>query len=195
MELFLDVDGVILDFESAIVDFVREEYINDLPLDYALQTWEIADEFKELDIEKVWHHFVSSDWFTKLNLLVDASSFNRIARRFSVNLITNIPETLFEARTTNLKLHGLEYDQLYMAGHFNFGDEAYPAKSEIIKKIHQPGKKIIFLDDHPKNCMDIKTNLPKSSVYLMSRPHNKGIENSIWTRVNNWNDFIEKIGC
>lgn len=195
MEIYLDVDGVILDFESAFVDFVRAEYIPDLPPDFVLQKWEIGEEFKELDIEAVWNHFVSSDYFTRLGLLVDPLSFNRISGRFPVNLITNLPKDLFEPRARNLALHGLKYSGLYMAGHFDFGIDNYPTKSQVIAQIHQPGEKIVFLDDHPKNCIDIKTNLPESHVYMMDRPHNKGQEDPKWTRVNCWNEFVEKIGC
>ena len=195
MELFLDVDGVILDFESGLVDFVRDEYINDLPADFALQTWELTEDFADLDIEEVWIRFVTSERFTRLNLLVDPVSFNRISRQFSINLITNLPDEQYEFRKLNLDRHGLEYNGLYLAGHFNFGDESYPSKSQVIQDIHQAGEKIVFLDDHPKNCLDIKNNLPESDVYLMDRPHNKNQSDSSWIRVNNWNHFVEKIGC
>ncbi len=43
---------VILDFETAFVDFVRDVYIPDLPLDFSLKTWEMTEEFKNLDIQE-----------------------------------------------------------------------------------------------------------------------------------------------
>ncbi|MBU2514745.1 hypothetical protein KJ966_25765 [bacterium] len=192
-ELYLDVDGVILDFEGSFVDFIREEYITDLPLDYSLQTWEMTEEFKSLDIEEVWERFVNSDRFTRLELLVDSDSFNKLSTKFPIYFITNIPLAQFSSREQNLKYHNLNYKELHLAGHFNFGEEDYPSKADVIKKLHNPGTDIIFLDDHPKNCMEIKRELPESKVYLMNRPHNLKASDPSWVRVENWNDFLEQI--
>ena len=46
MELFLDVDGVILDFESSFMDFIRDNYLPDLPQGYMPKSWEMENEFK-----------------------------------------------------------------------------------------------------------------------------------------------------
>ncbi len=192
MEFFLDIDGVILDFESGFVDFVRDEYLPDLPADYVPQSWEMSTEFGDLDIEEVWGKFVDSERFTRLDLLIDADSFNRLSEKYPVYLVTNLPKSQFSKRKDNLDFHRLVYKDLFLAGHFNFGDERYPSKSSTIAKLHRNGEQIIFLDDHPKNCMDVKSVFNKSDVYLMSRPHNKGIQNSDWIRVENWAEFLEK---
>ena len=192
-ELFLDVDGVILDFEGALVDFVRDEYINDLPKDYVLQSWEISDEFKSLDIEEVWTRFVNGKRFTRLDLLVDSDSFNEISSRYPIHFVTNIPFAQFDSRSENLSYHQLNYKQLHLAGHFDFGDPDYPRKSDIIKKIHKDGNEIIFLDDHPKNCQEIKEEFPESKVYLMTRPHNREAKKTGWIRVDDWAEFLDRI--
>ena len=100
---------------------------------------------------------------------------------------------MFENREKNLALHNLNYKGLSLAGHFNFGDEAYPSKSKAIGELHQEGEKIVFLDDHPQNCRDVKTAFPQSDVYLMSRPHNLKLEDEDWIRVENWEMFLDKV--
>ncbi len=193
MEFFLDVDGVILDFEGSMIDFIREEYIKDLPLDYRLESWEMTDEFKALDIEAVWKKFVTSQRFSRLDLLADVKSFNQISEQYPVYLVTNVPNDQYSSRQKNLDLHNLSFKELHLAGHFNLGDKDYPTTSATIRELHDPAKRLIFLDDHPKNCKEIIQEFPDSEVFLMSRPHNKNIEDSNWIRVDDWNDFFKTV--
>ncbi len=193
MEFFLDVDGVILDFESAFIDFVRDEYLPDLPADYVPQSWEMSTEFGSLDIVEVWERFVDSDRFARLDLLIDAESFNRLSDKYPVYLVTNLPESQYNSRKDNLDFHRLVYKDLFLAGHFNFGDQTYPTKSATIAKLHHNGEQMIFLDDHPKNCLDVKSAFSESKVFLMSRPHNKGVESQEWIRVENWEEFLNSV--
>jgi len=193
MEIYLDVDGVILDFESSMIDFIRDGYMPDLPQDYVLESWEMTDEFKTLDIQKVWEEFVNSSRFSQLELLANTDSFNRLSSRYPVFLITNVPGFLFDQRQKNLERYQLVYNEMHFAGHFDFGDKDYPTKPVMIEKLHQKGKRIVFLDDHPKNCLNVKEHFPDSEVFLMSRPHNKTLEDQDWTRVKDWEDFINKI--
>ena len=193
MEFFLDVDGVILDFESAFVDFVRDEYLPGLPADYVPQSWEMSTEFESLDIVEVWERFVDSDRFARLDLLIDAESFNRLSDKYPVYLVTNLPDSQYKSRKDNLDFHRLVYKDLFLAGHFNFGDQSYPTKSATIAKLHRNGEQMVFLDDHPKNCLDVKSAFNESKVFLMSRPHNKGLENEKWIRVENWEEFLDKV--
>lgn len=192
MEFFLDVDGVILDFEGSFIDFVRDHYLPDLPLDYRPKSWEMTQEFRSLDIEKIWNRFVKSAYFSQMNLLVDAESFNRLSDQYSVFLITNLTSDQYPGRKKNLDMHNLKYQQLEFAGHHDFGIADYPKKSAMISQLRSGQGKIVFLDDHPANCRDVKENLPESDVYLMSRPHNEDVELEEWIRVNDWQDFIEK---
>ncbi len=192
MEFYLDVDGVILDFEAAFVDFVRDEYLPDLPLGFILQSWELANDFNTLDIDEVWHNFMDSDQFTRLNLLVDTDSFNQLSEQHPVYLITNLAKPQYESRRKNLERYQLQYKELFLAGHHNFNDDSYPTKSTVISKLHRKGERMVFLDDHPRNCQEVKSAFGNSEVFLMSRPHNKGLEDSMWTRVDDWKDFLDK---
>ena len=88
----------------------------------------------------------------------------------------------------------LVMQELTLAGHHNFGIDDYPTKSAMIARLRNDNKRIVFLDDHPANCADVKEAFPDSDVYLMSRPHNEETENDDWIRVKDWQEFIRKVG-
>jgi len=193
MELFLDIDGVILDFEGAFTDFIRDQYMPDLPTDFGPKTWDMVNEFEGVDIDEAWDIFVNSERFRRVNLLIEANSFNQLSEKYPLYLVSNLPLEQFSGREENLKYHSLNYKELHLAGHYNFGLETYPTKSEKIAKLRHENKRLVFLDDHPTNCKDVKNRFPESEVFLMSRPHNRNAESSTWTRVSNWDEFVEKI--
>ena len=192
LEFFLDVDGVILDFEKAFMDMIRELYMPELPEGYVPKTWDMSEEFPSVDMDKAWETFCSSDRFRKIQPLVKSKTFNVLSKQSPVYLITNIPDKLVDLRLENLKNYQLQHDGVYTGGHWKFGLENYPSKSERISALHQNGNQIIFMDDHPTNCRDVKAAFPESEVYLMSRPHNQNQEDTAWKRVGNWKDFLDQ---
>ena len=193
MELFLDVDGIILDFETSFFNLMRDEYIPELPLNYVPRNWELYKEFPGIEIEEVWNSFIGSERFAELDTLIHPDSFNRVTRQFPTYLVTNIPDYLIEKRKRNLAKHDLRYREVFPAGHWNFGIKDYPTKSQIIRRFQTKGKRIVFLDDYPRNCKEVRENIPEVEVYLMTRPHNLGISDGDWIRVQDWHDFVEKI--
>lgn len=189
-EFYFDVDGVILDFEGAFVDFIRDTYRPELPKDYQLKNWELAEEFPDIDMGEAWEIFVASDRFEALKLLVSANTFNQFTNGYPTYLITNISENMVIKRKKNLATHLLQYSELYCAGHWDFGIENYPSKSGIINQLHQQHNHIIFLDDHPTNCKEVAEKVPDAHVFLMSRAHNQNEQNECWTRVDDWEALI-----
>ncbi|MGK0288669.1 MAG: hypothetical protein ACI86H_000084 [bacterium] len=192
MEFFFDVDGVLLDFEASFVDMMREYYLPHLPKGFVPKTWALEEDFQTVDIEEAWDRFLKSDRLERLDPLVNIQQFNQISDLFKVYLVTNLPNEYYLKREKNLHLLGMKYTGLYLAGHMNFGDESYPGKAQSIAKVRNPEKQIIFLDDSPRNCMDVKEAFPDSQVFLMERPHNETVKDQEWIRVKNWNEFINQ---
>ena len=177
-EFYFDVDGVILDFETSFMGFIRDKYRPDLPADYQPRHWELWKEFPDIDMEEAWKGFVSSDRFAELDLLVTSETFNQLTNGFPTYLVTNIPNDLVDKRKRNLSGHSLNYTDLYCAGHWDFGIKDYPSKSGVIKQLHQNNNPIIFLDDHPTNCGEVAKNIPDAHVFLMHRKHNEENDDS-----------------
>jgi len=193
MEFFLDVDGVILDFESTFMDFVRQNYIADLPLGFVPTSWELDDgPLSKLDVDIAWDAFMASGQFGQLKLLADKHSFNHISEGSAVHLVTNLPEIHYQERIENLDKYGLKFSSLNMGGHHDFGIKDYPSKAQVIDKLRDASKQMIFLDDHPENCRVVKARFPEAQVFLMQRPHNLEIADELWVRVTSWLDFAER---
>jgi hypothetical protein len=193
MEFFLDVDGVILDLETALVDFLRRHYLPDLPADYQPRNWALTEEFGKLNIREAWDGFVGSEFFSSMPPLVSTETFNRLSSSYPVYLITNLTEAQRRSRLDNLRLHSLAFRELHMAGFFTFGLTNYPTKAEAIRRLRRADAKVIFLDDHPKNCRDILENVVDAEAYLMTRPHNQDLADEGWTRVTDWDDFLSRV--
>ncbi|OGG96579.1 MAG: hypothetical protein A2508_05435 [Candidatus Lambdaproteobacteria bacterium RIFOXYD12_FULL_49_8] len=194
LELFLDVDGVILDFESSFMDYIREVWLPDLPPDYQPRSWEMSDHaLASLDIDEVWEAFMSSGRFNRLKLLADPASFNQLAQAYPLHLVTNLPQEQYGPRSENLEFHGLKFASLNMGGHHTFNIPNYPTKSAVIAKIRTPNRRPVFLDDHPVNCRDVAEAFPEALVFLMERPHNQNLESGPWIRVANWQAFVTRL--
>ncbi|MDT8446727.1 MAG: hypothetical protein RRB13_07510 [bacterium] len=193
-ELFLDVDGVILDFEATFMDYIRDTLLPDLPLGYRPTSWELEDDaLSSLDIQVTWDAFMASGRFNRLQLLADQNSFNQLSARFPVHFVTNLPQEQYAPRFDNLQHHGLNFVSLNMGGHYSFGIENYPSKAQVIEQIRDQNRQVVFLDDHPQNCRDVKTAFPQAQVYLMQRPHNQSLPDEDWERVLDWAEFVARL--
>ncbi len=188
MQLFLDIDGVILDFEKGFMEFLRQVYHPELPPGYRPQTWTMANEFKDVDIEVAWYDFVSRPVFTQLELIPEKALYDRLAARYEVHLVTNLPPRLYEPRLKNLLALGLSFHSLSLGGHHDFNLPAYPTKSAVIGSKRDKTKAMAFVDDHPINCQDVATAFPDALVILMNRPHNLS-NNLPYPRVDGWNEI------
>lgn len=194
LELFLDVDGVILDFEATFMDFVRDTYLPDLPLGYRPKSWELEDDvLSSLDIQEAWDAFMTSGRFAQLQLLADKGSFNRLSARYPIHFVTNLPQEHYDQRMRNLSGHGLKFHSLNMGGHYSFGIKNYPSKAEVIDSIRDSQRQVVFLDDHPQNCRDVREGFPEAKVFLMERPHNMEFPDEGWVRVKDWGDFVAQL--
>ncbi len=182
MQLFFDIDGVLLDFEKGFMEYIRTHYHPELPMGFRPKTWEMDGEFADVDIDEAWEGFTTSIEFQRLEALGDVKLFNELFNLHEVHLVTNLTYRLQDSRAKNLDWLGIKYHSLNLGGHHTFEIEGYPLKSAVMLPLVDESKQMVFVDDHPKNCEDVSANFPDAKVYLMSRPHNLGY-NSPWERV------------
>ena len=192
MQLFLDVDGVILDFEKGFMEHIRSTYHPELPAGYRPKTWDMDGEFADVDIEVAWDEYTISEDFTQLDLIAERDSFNELNRKYGIWLVTNLPDKLKSYRLKNLQWHGLEYRGLLLGGHHDFEISGYPKKSQIIRLFRDPLQRVVFLDDHPTNCHDVAQAFPDGKVFLMTRPHNQEVDHP-FERVAHWGEFVSAL--
>ena len=199
--LFLDVDGVLLDFETSFIDFFRSKHPGRIPQDYEWIHWNLEKDFPDVDIQALAMEHLQSESFGNMESLVTRHEYlETLFYVEHIHLVTNIPEFAIEKRAENLKNHGIRFTTLNKGGFYNFGEENYPTKMDAIHTVIKEYNyrldkdRFLFLDDSQHNCTDIKEEFPLFEVYLRSRKHNEGVPyDSRYKRVRDWNQFSSRI--
>ena len=182
-QIFLDVDGVLLDFHTNFSLYLKEKH--SIELSSAVENYHTNSvlkkgekDAKQLKLEKffqqknVMEDFFVSDYFSTLNALIDIHSYNQIAQKYPTYLLTNLSEKRKLAREKNLKLHGFSYQKIFFAGFDKYGDPNYPLKSKIILQKMEKNSEIIFLDDLTSKLKnEVLDAIPKAIlVFLLTKP-------------------------
>ena len=153
-DLFLDVDGCILNFEYTYEPILKEEglQLND-------------DDFKQWDILKtrgytrrqVYRLVVKaweSDNFENLPYIPGAKNFLKWAsHKYNIIYNTTLPELYHEKRIKNLNKLGILDD---IDAHIQFA-KSHRDKSRIVGSFNNG---IAFIDDKPKNVSAVKEDWP-----------------------------------
>ena len=187
---FFDVDGVLLDFERGFMKAIKDYYQLDIPEDFQSKSFWFSDLLTKEQVHEGWYNFVHSPEFEQLRPMVDPEQFNAKFGAYPVHFITNIPPDCLERRKTNLLNAGFKFDSAHCAGFVNY--DGYPAqtKADVIRELKQEEKKILFVDDHPDNCLDVRESFPEAEIWLMSRPFNVDFMHPEIRRAMNWGDVF-----
>ena len=186
-KLFLDVDGVLLCFDSSFHRWVNREAGEEGLFHSGYTFAENFSKHPELDPEKLGETFVFSEFMSALEPLVPPRDFNLVTSRFETVLVTNLPSSALPRRIRNLENLGMNYAKVFCAGNYHYGEAGYPPKSKVVLDQCDDGEIPVFLDDLPENCEDVKTNVPGSEVFLMHSPYNDAP--SSFPRIRHWNEF------
>ena len=189
-QFFLDVDGVILNYEAGLIDWFIKNYEPKFtpPKD---TFWESSPVVKKYDINKLDSEFLKSPALGQLSPLISLEDYKILTDKYPVYLITNIPEESIIMRERNFHQLGKTYKAIYSAGLVKYHPD-YPTKSEKILELSKPNTEIIFLDDLSDNCAEVKKNIPHAKVFLMEGKRNLGVADSnLWFRTKNWTEFLK----
>ena len=193
MRLFFDVDGVLLNFERAFVRWLNEHYGTELHEDYETSSWYFEDVLTAEQCREAWHVFLGSDDAAGMQPYLAPERFNALTENRSVHLLTNFPDAHMEKRARNLNALGFHYNSLHHCGFVSLDPSGIPSKADMIARLLQPGESGLFVDDHPKNCVDVAHHCSAVEVWLMSRRHNRDFEHPDVKRAVNWNCVIERL--
>ena len=58
-------------------------------------------------------------------------------------------------------------------------------------KLQHEEEKILFVDDHPDNCLNVRDSFPEAEIWLMSRTFNDDFEHPGIRRAKDWSDVFE----
>ena len=186
MQLFLDVDGVLLNFEQAFVRWLNDVYGMGLPPDYETPNWNFTDVLQPEQLKERWHSFLASPEVARMPPLIEPTQFNQLTEQHEVHLLTNFPVTFMEKRRENLESVGLQFDSLHYGGLHGFNGHHPPSKADLVRELRSDSLPALFMDDHPDNCMDVAENCPGVEVWLMSRRFNAEFHHPDVRRAVDW---------
>ena len=193
MQLFLDVDGVLLNFERAFVKWLNSAYGMSLPPDYETTCWHFSEIMTREEAQHRWETFIESPLASQLPPLINPERFNHLTQDHEVHLLTNFPSAHMDKRRHNLERVGLRYHTLHHGGLHGLDGQRPPTKSELVEELRTPGEAALFVDDHPDNCLDVSQNCPQVEVWLMSRRFNQGFAHPTVRRAQDWGCMTERL--
>ena len=191
---FFDVDGVLLDFESGFTKTVKDYFKLDVADDFVSKSFWFSDLLTKEQVMEGWDYFLQSSEFEELAPMLDPEQFNAAFGAYPVHFITNIPLDCLERRKNNLRNAGFKFDSVHCAGFIDYDGYSTQTKAEVIKELHQEEKTVMFVDDHPDNCLNVRESFPEAEIWLMSRPFNDDFEHPEIRRARNWAEVLEHSG-
>jgi len=193
MDLFFDVDGVLLNFEHSFVAFLNREYSLGLAPDYETPSWTFEELFSLEEAQAAWHRYMESGDCGRMAPLVEPRAFNALATGHRVHLLTNFPTRHMEKRQANLAALGFAFQSLHHCGLHVQESVRPPTKADLVQRLRRTGHPALFVDDHPENCLDVLRNCPGVEVWLMSRGFNRDFHHPAIVRTEGWPELIRRL--
>ena len=188
---FFDVGGVLLDFERGFTKTVIDYFKLEVAEDFVSKSFWFGDLLSKEQVMKGWDYFLHSTEFEELEPMVDPEQFNAAFGAYPVHFITNIPLDCLERREKNLRNAGFKFDSAHCAGFIDYDGYSTQTKAEVIQELLQEENTVMFVDDHPDNCLNVWENFPKAEIWLMTRPFNYDFIHPKIRRARNWNEILE----
>ena len=193
MQLFFDIDGVLLNFEHTFVRWLNNEHALGLPDHYEAENWDFDEVLEREKLVRSWHSFLESTESGRMPTLVDPGQFNTLVRDHRVHLVTNFPQPYMDKRLDNLSRHGFAYETLHYCGLHPYKDFKPQTKAQVIEDLLASGEQGLFIDDHPENCLDVHRHCPEVEVWLMSRRFNRDFDHPEIQRARDWDCLFDRL--
>lgn len=188
MRIGIDLDDVLADFIGEYIRLANVMYgegsMEDIPTDWEWSNFKLSKE----QHTKIWDKIKSTRNFW-LNLKrtkgVTSQNLRSLAKMHDLVFITaRVPTKGFSVQQQSAAWLSLELGLKY--------------PTVIEEKDKGPLASALYLDyfvdDRPKNCLEIKKAVPNCKVYLKAAGHNFGYEEPVdITRVKDFNEFAEII--
>jgi FMN phosphatase YigB (HAD superfamily) len=195
MQLFLDIDGVLLNFEQSFVRWLNGHFAMNLPEDYQANSWDFTEVLEAEELERRWRLYLASPEAARMAPLVEPERFNALSRAHSVHLVTNFPLPHMDKRLANLADVGLAYRSLHHCGFLVYDGHTPKTKGQTVAELLEPGQAALFVDDHPDNCLDVARTCPDVEVWVMTRRFNRAFSHPQVRRAADWESLFQRLGA
>jgi hypothetical protein len=193
MQLFLDIDGVLLNFERSFVRWLNAEHEMGLPEDFEPTNWDFTEVLDAQELDRRWRRYLASPESGRMAPLIEPERFNTLAASHSVHLVTNFPLPHWEKRISNLAELGIRYDTLNHCGLMAFDHNPPRSKGQVVRELRAAPHGALFLDDHPENCLDVLRQNPDVEVWLMTRKFNRAFSHPGVRRAESWDSLMRRL--
>lgn len=193
MQLFFDIDGVLLNFEQTFVRWLNHQHDLGLPDHYEAESWDFEEVLDRETLHASWLSFLESKEAGLLPPLVDPERFNDLVRHHRVHLVTNFPQPHMDKRLNNLARHGFVFETLHYCGLHPYKELRPQTKAQVIETLRTSREPGLFVDDHPENCLDVHRHCPDIEVWLMSRRFNRDFAHPEIQRAKDWPCLFDRL--
>lgn len=167
---FLDVDGVLLNFNEMAIKVINQTYGTNHSLEHIPQNWGFEELIPKDANPNLWWKRMPDNWPGLLKPLPYAPEYLLKLQRQGarVILITSLNPKQLPSRIAGLAKSGMKYDEIYAVP---YGMK----KSDFINPIlerHNP-RWSFFLDDKAENAFDVAKNCEISVVYTLDYAYNR----------------------
>jgi 5'(3')-deoxyribonucleotidase len=190
MIIGIDLDDVLADFISEFTQLANAYYgrpaVGTEPVDWEWSNFGLSKEEQAF----IWKEIQAIPGFwekLKIKKGVDPRLVYRMDRNHTVYFPTARVDTAGDSAAKQSaywlrKNFGIEFPAVFVA--YDKGPMATSLKYDY------------FIDDRPKNCIDIQKALPKCKVYLKDSSHNRTFDAAAngFTRVKDFNEFANILG-
>lgn len=189
MRIGIDLDDVLVDFISEFTDIAHEMYgrpeLGTKPVDWEWSNFGLSKE----EQRAVWNRIVGSYNFWEVLSMETGAS-----RRGMKLLLDQKHDLIFiTARATTEGRTVQEQSARWLAWYFGIN---YPTVIVDTNKgpLAAALKLDYFIDDRPKNCIEIKEAVPSCKVFLKNSSHNAAYGAPAWmNRVATFDDFVDVV--
>jgi len=177
----VDLDGVCFNFSKAFCNWLEEKL--GIKCDWKKITsyywYECTPELTKKVFWEEFHKFGKADGYANLPLIPGAKeALDKIAAAgHTIHFITNRPNYAMRQTLRALKRDGFPGDARV---HFAKGD-----KRPLVRQLNVD----VFIDDSPSTITELTTGT-QAKVYCMDAPYNQSLDDTRFTRVHNWDEFM-----
>lgn len=182
----MDLDDVLADFIKKFMEIAHEKYGVDPSLRPTSWEWDDVQMTAEM-VKGVWEVITATEDFWETLDVIEG-----VEPRLIQKLDDNVKLYFPTARAFSAGDDVGKQSARWINEHFEIG---FPTvivsseKGEMAKVL----KYDYFVDDRPKNCLDIKAALPDCKVFLVNATHNHAFSDPRIPRIPNVNYFVRKV--
>jgi hypothetical protein len=163
--VWVDADGVLVNFIEMFNKYISACHGMDIPVDYDPARWDYTELFGNSVNFRECFNSLPDDWALNLNLLDGAVEFTHALHNLGcrVILLTSLPLHMSVHRIKNMVGHGIYFDEIYFTSGQKKTEIAIPAASRLVCPDGSDVRNVV-IDDMAENVRDFMESMPNLAL-------------------------------